>query len=104
MDMDPELHSRWLPDGRFQLTLGECLPVIVRPGTFFANTASELACLVGELTLVAEFLNKHPDVDLPLQTGQFTETATEFVLEDQEGTGRYDKMRVPRSFVFPEPE
>ena len=33
--MDTELHSRWLPDGRFELTLGKCVPVIVRPNTFF---------------------------------------------------------------------
>ena len=32
--MDTELHSRWLPDGRFELTLGKCVPVIVSSGTY----------------------------------------------------------------------
>ena len=80
------------------------MPVVVRPGTLAAMDRDELLNLVGRLTLLAAVLRKMPDVDLPLKTGKFTETEAEFVLADTEGSGRYDKLRVPRSFVFPEPE
>lgn len=102
--MDTELHSRWLPDGRFELTLGRCVPVIVRAGTFFSKTRSELYCLTGLLTLIADYFRKMPDIDLPMETGTFTETSEEFVLAAPAGDGRYDKLRMPRAIAFQERE
>jgi hypothetical protein len=67
--MDTELHSRCLPDGRFELTLGKCVPVIVRAGTFFSKTSGELSVLVGEMTLMAQALAEQHGYDFPLQTG-----------------------------------
>ena len=103
---DTELHSRWLPDGRFELTLGKCVPVIVRSATFFAKTQSELYCLTGLLTLIVGYLNKEAGCNLPEKTGTFTETpGGEFVLADPadtEGARRYDKLRVPRAIAFQE--
>src|SRR5512132_2019126 len=104
MAMDTGLHSRWLPHGRFELTLGRCVPVIVRAGTFFSKTRSELYCLVGMLTLVADFFRKQHGYELPLETGTFTEGETEFVLEDPDGSSQFCKLRVPRTIAFQEPE
>jgi hypothetical protein len=78
------------------------VPVVVRASTFFAKTQSELFCLVGLLTLMADYFNKEQGCDLPLKTGTFTETETEFVLADPEGARQYDKLRVPRAVAFQE--
>ena len=81
--MDTELHSRWLPDGRFELTLGKCVPVIVRSATFFAKTQSELYCLVGLLTLIVGYLNKEQGCNLPEKTSL---KKTSLCVVDQTGT------------------
>jgi hypothetical protein len=104
MPTDSELHSRWLPDGRFELTLGKCIPVVVTPSTFFSKTTSELFCLTGFLTILTGYFRKLPDVNLPLETGIFTETEAEFVLADATDSGRYDKLRIPRARAFQERE
>src|SRR5512132_1934747 len=82
--MGDRLQARWLPDGRFELTLGKCIPVIVRTGTFFSKTTSELYCLTGLLTLIVGYLNKEAGCNPPEKTGVFPETeeAGEFVLAD----------------------
>jgi hypothetical protein len=102
MPPDSEPHSRWLPDGRFELTLGKCIPVIITPATFFSKTPSELYCLTGLLTIMADYFRTQHGYALPLATGTFTETADEFVLADATGSGRSDKLRVPRALAFQE--
>jgi hypothetical protein len=99
--MDTELRSRRLPDGRFELRLGKCVPVVIRSETFFTRSQEELYCLTGLLTLMADYFNERlDDCALPIKTGTFTETKTEFVLAEPAGEGFYDKLRVPRAAAF----
>lgn len=81
--MGDRLQARWLPDGRFELTLGKCIPVVVRSSTYFSKTESELFCLVGEMTLIAHELKEEHGYDLPLRSGRFVEDGQgKFTLEE----------------------
>jgi hypothetical protein len=104
MPLDTELHSRWLPDGRFELRLGKCIPGDRPPHHLFLENHQRALCLTGLLTIMADYFRKLPDVDLPMETGIFTETSEEFILADPTGSGRYDKLRVPRAMAFQERE
>lgn len=53
---------------------------------------------------MADYFRQLPDVNLPMETGTFTETEAEFVLADATGSGRHDKLRVPRALAFQERE
>lgn len=98
--MGDRLEARWLPDGRFLLTLGKCLPVVISSATYFSKTESELFCLVGKLTLIACMFREKYGYELPMATGRYTEEESgRFVLADPETTGKYCRVFVPASWV-----
>jgi hypothetical protein len=50
-----ELETRELPDGRIELTLGQCVPVVLSVEIYAAHSEKELFRLVGMLTLMADW-------------------------------------------------
>jgi hypothetical protein len=56
--------------GRYELTLGWCIPVIMSEKTFSAKSSRELYVLVGELPLFAYALAEKYGYDFPLKTGK----------------------------------
>lgn len=100
--MSDELQSRWLPDGRFELTLGKCIPVVITAATFFSKPPSELFVLVCKLTLIADMLREKHGYEVPMTTGRYTEeeAAGRFVLAEAESAGKYGRVFVPGSWVW----
>lgn len=58
--MASELQARELPDGRIELTLGRCVPVVLSLETYAVHTHRELFRLVGMLTLMAHYFTEEP--------------------------------------------
>lgn len=56
--MGKELQARELPDGRVELTLGRCVPVVVSLKTYAGHSRAELFRLVAVLTLVAHYFSR----------------------------------------------
>ena len=51
----PDLHFRWLPDGRFELTLGKCVPLVLTASTYFFNTQDLRLKIIRLLAIYADY-------------------------------------------------
>jgi hypothetical protein len=98
------LEARELPDGRIELTLGKCVPVVVSLETYARHTRAELFRLVALLTLVAHYFSKEHGYLLPLRTGRFAEgpEAERLVLAAEGPQGAFCNLSVPRGCAFGE--
>lgn len=71
--MTERLRVRLLPGNRYELRLGNCIPVEMSAEAYARRSVAELRRLVEEMTLYVYVLIEKYDYDLPIRHGRFRE-------------------------------
>ena len=96
----PDLNSRWLPDGRFELTLEKCVPVVLTASTYFSKTEDQRLQIIRLLAIYAGYSASVHRYTLPERPGRFVESGDEFVFENaNDADKKFYRLCVPRSIV-----
>lgn len=91
--------TRWLPDGRYEISIAGCAPAVIFPGLYFSRTDYQRWQLLRLLHFYGKgFADRH-GLRLPIKTGRFVEAGKAFVFEDEVNPYTFARLRVPRRSV-----
>lgn len=94
-----DIHSRWLPDGRFEISIAGCAPAVISSDLYYSRTDYERWQILRLLNVYGKWFAGSYSRRLPIKTGRFVEAGEMFVFEDEGDPYTFAKLRIPRRIV-----
>jgi hypothetical protein len=72
-DWPTEICSRWLPEGRFEISIAGCAPAVISPSLYYSRTDYQRWQILRLLNVYGKWFASSHSRRLPIKTGRFVE-------------------------------